>query len=73
MYVSAFASPTRPSPQTRAQMRTSAQASAATAGASHRTLQPKELFARFYETKNGALPGEDLQKLFEDVYDEAHG
>jgi DNA repair protein SbcD/Mre11 len=42
-------------------------------GASHRTLQPAELFARFYQAKNGAEPAEDLKKLFEDVYDEAHG
>jgi exonuclease SbcD len=41
--------------------------------ASHRTLQPAELFARFYQAKNGAVPGEDLKKLFEDVYEEAHG
>ena len=43
------------------------------ASASHRTLEPAELFARFYQAKNGALPGEDLRKLFEDVYQEAHG
>ena len=42
-------------------------------GASHRTLQPAELFARFYQTKNGAEPGDDLKKLFEDIYEEAHG
>ena len=37
------------------------------------TLQPAELFARFYQAKNGTTPGEDLKKLFDDVYDEAHG
>lgn len=45
----------------------------ATAGASVRTLQPAELFARFFEQRNGAPPSEDLQKLFQSVYDEAHG
>ncbi len=49
------------------------QASAVATGASHRSLQPAELFAKFYQAKNGTEPGEDLQKLFEDVYDEAHG
>jgi exonuclease SbcD len=43
------------------------------AGGSRRTLQPAELFARFYQAKNGALPTEDLKKLFEEVYEEAHG
>jgi hypothetical protein len=49
------------------------QASAEATAASHRSLQPGELFAKFYQAKNGAQPGEDLRKLFEDVYDEAHG
>jgi DNA repair protein SbcD/Mre11 len=48
-------------------------AAAPAGGASHRTLQPAELFARFYQSKNGAEPGEDLRKLFEDVYEEARG
>jgi hypothetical protein len=43
------------------------------AGESRRTLQPAELFARFYEARNGALPAEELRKLFEEVYEEAHG
>ena len=49
------------------------QASTQAAGASHRSLQPGELFAKFYQAKNGSEPGEDLRKLFEDVYEEAHG
>jgi exonuclease SbcD len=34
-------------------------------------LEPAELFARYYERKNGKPPREDLQKLFRDLYDEA--
>jgi hypothetical protein len=32
-----------------------------------------DAFARFYEARNGAMPAEDLRKLFEEVYEEAHG
>jgi exonuclease SbcD len=42
-------------------------------GGSHRTLEPAQIFARFYQAKNGTEPGEDLKKLFDDVYEEAHG
>lgn len=38
-----------------------------------RALPPAELFARFYERKNGAPPGPELAKLFTDLYEEAHG
>ena len=34
-------------------------------------LEPAELFARYYERKNGASPSEELQKLFRTLYDEA--
>jgi exonuclease SbcD len=37
------------------------------------TLQPAELFARYYQTKNGAEPGAELARLFDEVYEEAHG
>jgi DNA repair protein SbcD/Mre11 len=40
--------------------------------AGHHTLQPAELFARYYQTKNGAEPGADLARLFDEVYEEAH-
>jgi exonuclease SbcD len=41
--------------------------------AESRALPPAELFARFYERKNGSPPGPELAKLFRDVYEEAHG
>ena len=34
-------------------------------------LEPAELFARYYQRKNGASPSEELQKLFRTLYDEA--
>jgi hypothetical protein len=34
-------------------------------------LEPAELFAGYYERKNGRPPSEDLRKLFRDLYDEA--
>jgi exonuclease SbcD len=36
-------------------------------------LPPGELFARFYERKNGAPPSAELARLFHDLYAEAHG
>jgi exonuclease SbcD len=36
-------------------------------------LLPAELFTRFYERKNGAPPGPELAKLFDDLYEEARG
>ncbi len=38
-----------------------------------RSLEPAELFGEFYRRRNGALVGDDLRKLFEAVYEEAHG
>ena len=45
---------------------------AETRTASHRSLEPAHLFARFYEARNGAPPGDDLRKLFDQVHEEAH-
>ncbi len=42
-------------------------------GQGSRALPPAELFARFYERKNGKPPGPELAKLFSDLYEEAHG
>jgi DNA repair protein SbcD/Mre11 len=36
-------------------------------------LPPGELFARFYERKNGSPPAPELAQLFHDLYEEAHG
>ena len=36
-------------------------------------LPPGELFARFYERKNGSPPAPELARLFHDLYEEAHG
>lgn len=38
-----------------------------------RARPPGELFARFYERRNGAPPGPETLKLFGDLYEEAHG
>jgi exonuclease SbcD len=38
-----------------------------------RARPPAELFARFYERRNGAPPGPDIAKLFAELYEEAHG
>jgi DNA repair protein SbcD/Mre11 len=38
-----------------------------------RSLEPAELFGEFYRRRNGAEVGDDLRKLFEAVYEEAHG
>ncbi len=38
-----------------------------------RTMAPAELFGEFYRLRNGAEASDDLQKLFEAVYEEAHG
>jgi hypothetical protein len=35
-------------------------------------LPPGELFARFYERKNGSRPVAELSRLFEQLYEEAH-
>jgi exonuclease SbcD len=42
-------------------------------GRSRRTLEPAELFAQFYRQKNAAEPSPALRRLFQDVYEEAHG
>ena len=34
-------------------------------------LEPAELFARYYERKNGAPPSSELRKLFRTLYEEA--
>jgi exonuclease SbcD len=39
----------------------------------NRSLEPAQLFAQFYEAKNGAVPAENLRQLFAQVYEEAHG
>ena len=49
---------------------------AATNGNGHHAsgaLPPGELFARFYERKNGSAPPPELAQLFRDLYEEAHG
>jgi len=33
-------------------------------------LEPAELFARYYERRNGAKPPEELRKLFDSIYEE---
>jgi hypothetical protein len=38
-----------------------------------RSLAPAELFGEFYKRRNGAEASDELQKLFEAVYEEAHG
>jgi len=43
-----------------------------TNGHGPRALPPPELFARFYERKNGSAPSAELAKLFADLYEEAH-
>jgi exonuclease SbcD len=37
-----------------------------------RSLKPAELFAHFYEKRNGAPPSAELRELFQSVYEEAH-
>jgi exonuclease SbcD len=44
---------------------------AAEARPKNRSLEPAQLFAQFYEARNGQAPAEDLQKLFQAVYEEA--
>jgi exonuclease SbcD len=46
---------------------------AAEARPRNRSLEPSQLFAQFYAAKNGTTPAEELGKLFEQVYEEAHG
>jgi DNA repair protein SbcD/Mre11 len=36
-------------------------------------LPPGELFARFYERKNASPPAAELSRLFQQLYEEAHG
>ena len=38
-----------------------------------RSMAPAEMFGEFYRRRNGAEASEDLRKLFEAVYEEAHG
>jgi len=38
-----------------------------------RSMAPAELFGEFYRLRNGAEASDDLRKLFEVVYEEAHG
>jgi exonuclease SbcD len=38
-----------------------------------RSMAPAELFGEFYRRRNGAEASDDLRKLFDAVYEEAHG
>jgi exonuclease SbcD len=36
-------------------------------------LPPADLFARFYQRRNGTAPAPELARLFQALYEEAHG